>query len=95
MEDLIIKDLLINDQIRKAGQVRLVGENGEQLGIVSLAKAKEIAQEKGLDLVAISPNVEPMVCKVMNYGKFRYEQQKKEKLAKSKTQLMSIYKPYL
>lgn len=85
---MIIKDLLINDQIKRASQVRLVGESGEQLGIVSLARAKEIAQEKGLDLVAISPNVEPMVCKVMNYGKFRYEQQKKEKLAKSKQKIV-------
>ena len=88
MEDLIIRDLLINDQIRRASQVRLVGENGEQLGIVSLARAKEIAQEEGLDLEAISPNAQPMVCKVMNYGKFRYEQQKKEKLAKSKQRIV-------
>ena len=81
MEDLLIKELLINDQIRFGGEVRLVGENGEQLGIVSVLEAKKIATQKSLDLALISPNATPPVCKVMNYGKYRYEVQKKEKEA--------------
>ena len=87
---MIIKDLLTNDQIRINGDVRLVGENGEQLGIVSIFDAKQIASDKGLDLALISPNAEPPVCKVMNYGKYRYEQQKKEKEARSKQKVAEI-----
>ena len=81
---IVIKELLINEQIRFNGEVRLVGENGEQLGIVSVQEAKQIAEDKSLDLALISPNAEPPVCKVMNYGKYRYDLQKKEKEAKSK-----------
>ena len=88
MEDSIIKELLINDQIRLGGNVRLVGENGEQLGIVSVSEAKNIAEEKELDLALISPNAVPPVCKVMNYGKYRYDLQKKEKEAKSKQKIV-------
>lgn len=80
---------MINDQIR-AQSVRLVGEEGEQLGIVSLAEAKQIAHDKDLDLVCISPNANPAVCKVMNYGKFKYAQEKKEKEAKSKQKVVEI-----
>jgi len=83
-----IKELLINEQIRVNGDVRLVGENGEQLGIVSLAQAKNVANESELDLALISPNATPPVCKVMNYGKYRYEQQKKEKEARSKQKIV-------
>ena len=90
MEDFIIKDLLINEQIRYSGQIRLVGEDGEQLGILPISEARQMASEKELDLVAISPNANPMVCKLMNYGKFKYEQQKKEKLAKSKQKVVEI-----
>ena len=88
-EDTLIKDLLINDQIR-ATEVRLVGENGEQLGIMSLSQAKQIAEEKDLDLVEISPNATPKVCKVMNYGKFKYEQVKREKEAKQKQKVAEM-----
>ncbi len=88
-EDTLIKDLLINDQIR-ATEVRLVGENGEQLGIMSLSQAKQIAEEKDLDLVEISPNANPKVCKVMNYGKFKYEQVKREKEAKQKQKVAEM-----
>jgi translation initiation factor IF-3 len=88
MEDLLIKELLINDQIRFGGEVRLVGENGEQLGIVSVLEAKKIATQKSLDLALISPNATPPVCKVMNYGKYRYEVQKKEKEARSKQKIV-------
>ena len=88
-EELIIKDLLINKQIR-AQNVRLIGESGEQLGIVSLREALEVAEEKGLDLVNISPNAQPPVCKVMNYGKYKYEQEKREKEAKSKQKVVEL-----
>ena len=88
-EELIIKDLLINKQIR-AQSVRLIGESGEQLGIVSLREALEVAEEKGLDLVNISPNAQPPVCKVMNYGKYKYEQEKREKEAKSKQKVVEL-----
>lgn len=79
----IIKELAINDQI-VAKQVRLLGSEGEQLGICSLKEAKEKAEEQGLDLVAISPNANPPVCKIMNYGKYKFEAQKKEKEARKK-----------
>ncbi|MDR0850364.1 MAG: translation initiation factor IF-3 [Christensenellaceae bacterium] len=66
----------MNEDIRFP-QVRLVGENGEQLGIVSSNEANRIAEERSLDLVLISPNAEPPVCKVMDYGKFKFEQNKR------------------
>ena len=59
--------------------MRLIGENGEQLGIVPLAKALQIATEAGLDLVEVSPNSSPSVCRILNYGKYKYEQTKKER----------------
>lgn len=74
---------MINEQI-KATEVRLVGEHGEPLGIMSLDSAKALAQDSDLDLVEISPNASPKVCKIMNYGKFKYEQIKKQKEAKQK-----------
>ena len=70
----------INAEIRDR-EVRLIGENGEQLGIVSSREALHIAEDSGLDLVKISPNANPPVCKVMNYGKFLFEQKKKAKEA--------------
>jgi translation initiation factor IF-3 len=71
----------INEQIRDA-QVRLISESGEQLGIVSSEEALRIATEAGYDLVKIAPNSTPPVCRIMDYGKFRFEQTKKEKEAK-------------
>lgn len=62
----------INDEI-KAKEVRLIGKDGEQAGIVTLAEATKLAEEASLDLVEISPNAEPPVCKVMDYGKFLFE----------------------
>ena len=67
----------INDR-----EVRLIGENGEQMGIVSSDEALRIAEERGLDLVKISPQAVPPVCKLMNYGKYRFEQSKREKEAR-------------
>lgn len=88
-EDTIIKDLLINEQI-KATEVRLVGQNSEPLGIMSFDEALKIAEEKELDLVEISPNANPKVCKIMNYGKFKYEQIKKQKEAKQKQKVAEL-----
>ncbi|HEY5038068.1 MAG TPA: translation initiation factor IF-3, partial [bacterium] len=67
------KEPKINHQIR-ARQVRLVGDAGEQLGIVDLSKAMAIAHEKNLDLVEVAPDGVPPVCRILNYGKFRYAQ---------------------
>lgn len=80
---LIIKDLLINDQINFP-EVRLVGNQAEQLGIVSSAEANRTADEQNLDLVLISPNAKPPVCKLMDYGKYKFELQKKQREAKKK-----------
>ena len=68
----------LNEEIRDK-EIRLIGEDGEQLGIVSSAEGLHIAEEKGLDLVKISPQATPPVCKLMNYGKFKFERSKKEK----------------
>ncbi|HAW74343.1 MAG TPA: translation initiation factor IF-3, partial [Alteromonas australica] len=73
----------INDEI-KAREVRLIGKDGEQVGVVSLAEATRTAEEASLDLVEISPNAEPPVCKVMDYGKFLFEKSKAQKEQKKK-----------
>ncbi len=75
---VISKEHIINEKI-KDKEIRLIGSEGEQLGIVSSAQALEIANEKNLDLVKIAPNAVPPVCKIMDYGKFRFEIAKKEK----------------
>lgn len=74
----IIKELQVNGQIRDR-EIRLIGSDGQQLGIMSSYDAQRIADEQGLDLVKISPNAQPPVCKVMDYSKYKYEQKKKEK----------------
>ena len=79
----IKQELPINGQIR-ARDVQLISDNGEKLGIVPLSRALELAEEKKLDLVLVSPNSEIPVCKIMNYGKYKFEQSKKEKEAKKK-----------
>ena len=79
----IKQELPINGQIR-AKDVQLISEIGEKLGIVPLARALELATEKKLDLVLVSPNSQVPVCKIMNYGKYKFEQAKKEKEAKKK-----------
>ena len=79
----IKQELPINGQIR-AKEVQLISDNGEKLGMVPLARALELAEEKKLDLVLVSPNSQIPVCKIMNYGKYKFEQSKKEKEAKKK-----------
>lgn len=77
----IVKRLRINLQIR-AGKVRLIGEEGEQLGVVPSSQALQIAREHELDLVEVAPTASPPVCKIIDYGKYKYEQAKKERKAK-------------
>ena len=79
----IKQELPINGQIR-AKDVQLISETGEKLGMVPLARALDLAGEKKLDLVLVSPNSQIPVCKIMNYGKYKFEQSKKEKEAKKK-----------
>ena len=78
VETIAIQEYLINEQIRDA-KVRLIDENGEQLGIVDISHALRIAEDRSLDLVKIVPHAEPPVCKIMDYGKSRFEQAKREK----------------
>ena len=85
----ISKELRINDQIR-AREVRVVSDNNEQLGVMSLRSARQIAEERHLDLVEVAPNGRPPVCRIMNYGKYRYEQQKREKEAKKKQKILTL-----
>ena len=80
---------MINEQI-KAKEVRVIDNDGTQLGILSVKDALEIAYGKDLDLVEISPNSEPPVCRVMDYGKFRFEREKKEKEQRKKQQVIDI-----
>lgn len=82
----IKQELPINGQIR-AREVQLISDTGEKLGVVPLSKALDIAGEKKLDLVLVSPNAQTPVCKIMNYGKYRFEQSKKEKEAKKKQKI--------
>lgn len=80
---------MINEQIRDK-EVRLIGENGQQLGIVSAREALKMAREAELDLVKIAPKANPPVCKIIDYGKFRYEQARKEKDARKKQKTIEI-----
>ena len=79
----------LNEEIRDK-EIRLIGDTGEQLGIMSAAEALNIAEERGLDLVKISPQAQPPVCKLMNYGKFKFEQSKREKEAKKNQHVVEI-----
>ena len=79
----------INEEIRDS-EIRLISATGEQLGIMSAAQAQHIADEQGLDLVKISPQAKPPVCKLMDYGKFRYQEQKKAQEAKAKQKTIQV-----
>ena len=85
----IKQELPINRQIR-AKEVQLIGENGEKLGVMPLNDALERAEDKNLDLVLVAPNANPVVCKIMNYGKYKFEQAKKEKEAKKKQRVLEV-----
>lgn len=80
---------MINEQIRDR-EVRLIGEDGQLVGIMSSRDAYKMAQDAGLDLVKIAPKAQPPVCKIVDYGKYRYEQARKEKEAKKKQKTMEV-----
>ncbi len=82
-----ITDLMINGQIRDK-EIRLISNTGEQLGIMSARDAQKIADDKNLDLVKISPNAKPPVCKLMDYSKYKFDLAKKEKEAKKKQKVV-------
>lgn len=84
-----ISELFINEQIRDR-EVRLIGENGEQLGIMSSREALKLAEEAGLDLVKIASTAKPPVCKIVDYGKYRYELARREKDAKKKQKVIEV-----
>lgn len=89
MEDKTISELFINEQIRDK-EVRVIGVNGEQLGIMPTREALKLAEEAELDLVKIAPTAKPPVCKIVDYGKYRYELARKEKEAKKKQKIVEI-----
>ena len=84
-----ISDLMINEQIRDK-EVRVIGSDGQQLGIMSAREAQKLATEAELDLVKIAPKAQPPVCKIIDYGKYRYEQARKEKEARKKQKTVEI-----
>ncbi|MBE3570710.1 MAG: translation initiation factor IF-3 [Bacillales bacterium] len=86
---IISKDMIVNEGIRSR-EVRLIDQNGEQLGIKSKNEALEIAARANLDLVLVAPNAKPPVARIMDYGKYKFEQQKKEKEARKKQKVINI-----
>ena len=88
-EGKTISELFINDQIR-AKEVRVIGIDGEQMGIMSIQDARKVADDEGVDLVMIAPTAKPPVCRVVDYGKFKYEQLRKEKEARKKQKTVEI-----
>ncbi|MBM7541880.1 translation initiation factor IF-3 [Amphibacillus cookii] len=86
---IISKDMNVNESIR-AREVRLIDSNGDQLGVKSRQEALEIAGNRNLDLVLVAPNAKPPVCRIMDYGKFRFEQQKKDKEARKKQKIINV-----
>lgn len=81
--------MLVNESI-KAKEVRVIGPDGEQIGIMSSDNALRTAYDKGLDLILISPNAQPPVCRITDYGRYRYEQEKREKEAKKKQNIIEV-----
>ena len=80
---------MINEQIRDK-EIRLIDEEGNQVGLISSRDAQKLADEKKLDLVKIAPNAKPPVCKIMDYGKYRFDMIKKEKEAKKKQKVIEV-----
>jgi translation initiation factor IF-3 len=83
------KQININEKIR-APEVRVVGQDGQQLGVLSLKKALELAVQEELDLVEVAPNADPPVCKIMDFGKFKYQQNKRTQEAKKKQTVIQV-----
>lgn len=89
VKDISKDGMRVNEAIR-AREIRLVGDDGEQLGIMSPFDAMKIAEEKGLDLVEVAPMAKPPVCKIMDIGKFKYEQSKKDREARKKQHVVNV-----
>ena len=89
MEGTTISEYFINEQIRDK-EVRVIGIDGEQLGVMSVKEAQKLADEAGVDLVKIAPTAKPPVCRIIDYGKFKYENMRKEKEAKKKQAVTEI-----
>ncbi|MFQ7237238.1 MAG: translation initiation factor IF-3, partial [Enterococcus hulanensis] len=85
----IAKDMMVNDGIR-AREVRLIGQDGEQLGVKSKVEALKIAEQANLDVVLVAPGAKPPVARIMDYGKYRFEQQKKEREARKKQKVINV-----
>ncbi|HHT70162.1 MAG TPA: translation initiation factor IF-3 [Firmicutes bacterium] len=83
------RDLQVNEQIR-VREIRLVDDKGQQLGIIPTREALRLAGEKGLDLVNVAPDARPPVCRIMNFGRYKYEQSKREKEARKKQKIITI-----
>ncbi|HHU63002.1 MAG TPA: translation initiation factor IF-3 [Clostridiales bacterium] len=83
------KDLLINEEIRDK-EVRVIDSNGEQLGIMPIKQALQLADQRQLDLVKVAPHAKPPVCKIMDYGKYKFQQSKKEKEAKKNQRVINV-----
>jgi translation initiation factor IF-3 len=86
---LAVKDLRINEQIR-VREVRLIDGDGEQRGVLPVTEAIQLAQDAGLDLVEIAPNANPPVCKILDYGKYKFEQEKRNRESKKKQKLLKM-----
>ncbi len=87
-------DMMINEEIRDK-EIRLIGQNGEQLGVMPTQQAMDMAEEMELDLVKIAPTAKPPVCKIMDYGKYRFEQSKREKEARKNQKVISVKEIHL
>ncbi len=87
--ELINKDLRVNEEIR-AREIRLIGSDGRQLGIMPLKEGLRVAMEQGLDLVEVAPHAKPPVCRIMDYGKYKYEQSKREREARKRQKVINI-----
>lgn len=85
----VISELMINEQIRDK-EVRVIGEDGEMIGVMPVKEAMHLAKEAGVDLVKIVPNAAPPVCRIIDYGKYKYEQLRREKEAKKKQKVIDI-----
>ncbi len=85
--EIINKDLRINEEIR-VREIRLVSSDGQQLGVVPIKEGLRIAVEQGLDLVEVAPQAKPPVCRIMDYGKYKYEQSKRDREARKKQKII-------
>lgn len=88
-EGSIARQYWINERIR-AREVRVIGESGEQLGVMSLKEALQLARERDIDLVEVAPTAQPPVCRLLDYGKFKYEQAKKERQAHKQQKIVAV-----